>query len=146
MASCALPNLLLNGKLQLGKIQGLCDGSAFGLYGLNDIAGGDLPVVGILGLDQLKRSKVFVDCKRGVIHTTGEPLKPERPNSWTVDGPRAVECLANAGDKEAKTMLKNHEENGATLNLKQATKFIERAVQKGLLKEDRSPVSQPIAH
>jgi Aspartyl protease len=134
MASCALPDLLLDGKLQLGKIQGLCDGSKFGLYGLNDVAGGDLPVVGILGLDQLKRSKAFVDCKRGVIYTTGKPLKPERPNSWTVDGPKAIECLANAGDKEAIKLIEKHEKGGATLHLKQATKFIERAVQKGLLK------------
>ena len=135
MASCALPDLLLDGKLQLGKIQGFCDGSKF-LYGLNDIAGGDLPVIGILGLDQLTRCKAFIDCKRGVIYTTSEPLKRERPNSWIVDGPKAVECLANAGDKEAKKILKNIEENGAKLDLKQATKFIEQAVQKGLLKED----------
>jgi Aspartyl protease len=139
MAACALPDLLLNGKLQLGKIQGFCDGSNFGLYGLNDIAGGDLPVIGVLGIDQLRRSKAFVDCKRGVIHTTAEPLKRERPNSWTVDGPEALNSLANAGDKEAKKVLKNIKENDATLNLKQATKFIERAVQKGLLKEDVKP-------
>ena len=146
MFFCALPDLLLNGKLQLGKIQGVCDGSTFAMYKLKDVAEGDLPIIGVLGLDQLDRIKAFVDCKRGVIHTTDESLKPERQNSWAVDGPRAVDFLANAGDKEAIKMIENRSKNGMTLNLKQAKKFIERAVQKGLLEEVQPPVSQPIAH
>ncbi len=146
MFFCALPDVLLNGKLQLGKIQGVCDASNFPVYSLKDVAGGDLPIIGILGLDQLVRIKAFVDCKRGVIHTTDEPLKPERPNPWTVDGPKAIFSLANAGDKEAIKLIELTKENGTPLTLKQATKFIERAVQKGLLEADQPPVPQPLAH
>ena len=146
MLACALPDLRLHGKLQLGKIQGICDESKARFSDLKDVAGGDLPVIGILGFDQLNRIKVFVDCKRGAIHTTDEPLKPERPNSCAVDGRRAVDSLANAGDKEAMEMIKTLGENGNTFTRKQAIEFIERAVQKGLLKEDQAPVSQPIVH
>jgi Aspartyl protease len=137
--SCVLPDLHLNGKLQLGKIHGMYDASTFGVYSLKDVAGGDLPVIGILGLDQLIRIKAFVDCKRGVIHTTDESLKPERPNHWSVDLPKAIDALANAGDKEAIEMIKKRDKGDAHINCKQVKEFIERAVQKGLLKEDEKP-------
>jgi Aspartyl protease len=139
MTFCAIPDLLLNGKLQLSRIHGMYDASTISGYSLKDVAGGDLPVIGILGLDQLIRIKAFVDCKRGVIHTTDEPLKPERPNHWSVDCPKAIDALANAGDKEAIKFIKKRDEGDANINAKQAKKFVERAVQKGLLKEDEKP-------
>jgi Aspartyl protease len=137
--SCYLPDLHLNGKLQLGKTPGACAGSTISTYRLKDVAGGDLPVIGFLGLNQLSRIKAFVDCKRGVIHTTDEPLKPERPIHLSVELPEAIDALANAGDKEAIKMIKKGDKVGATLNIKQAKEFVERAVQKGLLKEDEKP-------
>jgi Aspartyl protease len=138
IASCALPDLLLNGKLQLGKIQGICLKQSL-FSKLKDVAGGDLPVIGIIGFDQLNRIKAFVDCKRGVIHTTDEPLKPDRPISSAVEGPKAVDALAKAGDKEAIEMIKTLEGDCTKLTFKQAKEFIDRAVQKGLLKEDEKP-------
>ena len=126
MAFCTLPDLLLDGKLQLGKVQVLsCD-----LPTLSDVAGGSLPVVGILGIDQLRRIKAFIDCKRGVIHATRGPLKPNRLNSIVVEASNAIVALAKLGDKEALQIIRSGNER-PPCSLAQALKLIDRAERKG---------------
>ena len=126
MAFCALPDLLLGGKLQLGKVQAVS--SDFPT--LSDVAGGSLPVAGVLGIDQLRRIKAFIDCKRGVIHATRGPLKPNRLNSIFVDATNAIVALAKLGDKEALQIMHSDNE-GPPCSLAQALKLIDRAERKG---------------
>ena len=129
MASCTLPDLLLDGKLQLGKVHVLSGD----IPTLSDVAGGALPVVGILGIDQLRRIKAFFDCKRGVIHATRGPLKPNRLNSIFVEASDAIEALAKLGDKQATQALQilRSKNEGQQLSLAQLQKYIDRANRKG---------------
>ena len=133
MTSCTLPDLLLGGKSQLGKVQVLSGK----LPTLHDVAGGDLPFIGILGIDQLRRIKALFDCKRGIIYATRGPLKRDRLISIDVDATNALKALAKAGDKEVKQVLKAAHAKGEkpNLSLYQATKYIDRAISKGLLDE-----------
>ena len=101
MTLCTLPDLLLGGKLQLGKIQVLSGE----LPTFHDVAGGDLPFIGILGIDQLRRIEAFFDCKRGIIYATRGPLKRNRPNPLAVDVTSTLKALVKAGDKEVNQML-----------------------------------------
>ena len=126
MVFCALPDLLLGGKLQLGKVQ-VVSGD---FPTLTDVAGGSLPVAGVLGIDQLRRIKAFIDCKLGVIHATRGPLKPNRLNSIFVDAKNAIEALAKLGDKEALQIMHSDNE-GPPCSLAQALKLIDRAERKG---------------
>ena len=126
MVFCARPDLLLGGKLQLGKVQ-VVSGD---FPTLTDVAGGSLPVAGVLGIDQLRRIKAFIDCKLGVIHATRGPLKPNRLNSIFVDAKNAIEALAKLGDKEALQIMHSDNE-GPPCSLAQALKLIDRAERKG---------------
>jgi Aspartyl protease len=81
MKPATLPDLLLGGQLQLGEIQ-VFSGD---FPSCRDAAGGNLPCVGILGIDQLRRIKAFFDCKRGIIYAPRAPLKANRPKFMDVE-------------------------------------------------------------
>ncbi|MFO1490899.1 MAG: aspartyl protease family protein [Kiritimatiellia bacterium] len=156
-----LPGLILDGRVNLGRLEVVAGRMDMMKATCANAQGEDLPVAGILGIDQLVRMKAILDCGQGRLYAPREPLPPakgiipaetkeEDPPPAEVKGDsggedaappddgdqvlQALQTLARAGDTEAKDLLDQAVDNGGRIELtpEAAAGLVARAREKGL--------------
>jgi predicted lactoylglutathione lyase len=102
---------------------------------VKDAHGKPLPTSGILGLDQMLRSKAILDCKNGKMYLT--QASRQHAIEPVTDGQvvtQALYALAAHGDEDAKKILAKAQSGGAVpMSPEEAGAIVAKAREKGLL-------------